>query len=109
MKNKIIENFLREKSTLKLRQVFKLMKQALIEQQWMFDKIQKQKEAIVYKERSYNRSIIQSAFFFEICLAIGTGNDVKQMEPLRDTTERRRNGWGEEEWEETYTCVWTCV
>ena len=44
-------------------QDFKRVKQVLIEQQWMFTKIQKQKEKSAYKERSYNHSIIQSVFF----------------------------------------------
>ena len=47
-----------------IRQDFKMVKQVLIEQRWIFDKIQKQKGDFVDKERSYNRSIIQSAFFF---------------------------------------------
>ena len=45
---------------------FKIVKQMLIEQRWMFNEIQKQgKRKDIYKERWYNRSIIQSAFFFE--------------------------------------------
>ena len=35
------------------------------EQRWIFNKQQKQKELSVYKKKSYNRSIIQSALFFE--------------------------------------------
>ena len=48
-----------------LYQDFKIVKQMLIEEQWMFNKIPKQKRENIYKERSYNRSIIQSAFFFK--------------------------------------------
>ena len=47
------------------RQYIETVKQVLIEKRWMFDTLQKQKESNVYKERLYNCSIIQSAFFFE--------------------------------------------
>ena len=46
-------------------QDFKMAKQALIEQLWMFNKIQKTREGRIYTKKSYNRLIIQSAFFFE--------------------------------------------
>ena len=48
-----------------LHQDFKMVKQELIVQRWMFNKIQNQGKKNKYKERSYNRSIIQPAFFFE--------------------------------------------
>ena len=42
-----------------------MVKQVLIEQRWMFIKIQKQREEKLYKEKSYNCSIIHWTFFFE--------------------------------------------
>ena len=69
-----------------LHQDFKTVKQVLIEQQWMFNKILKKRKENIYKERSYNYSIIHS-FFFKIYHVIDTGNEVNQMEPLRDTTD----------------------
>ena len=47
-----------------LRQDFRKVKQFLIEQWWMFNKIHKQREENAYKEKPYNRLIIRSAFFF---------------------------------------------
>ena len=43
----------------------KMVKQVLIGQWWMFDKIQQLRKENVYKERSFNHSIIQSTFFFK--------------------------------------------
>ena len=49
-----------------LHQDFKIVKQVLIEQRWVFNKIVKQKGENVYKERSYNHSLIQWIFFLKI-------------------------------------------
>ena len=60
-----------------LHQDFKIVKQVLIEKRWMFNTITKKKRKNIYKERSYNCPIIQSASFFEKNYhVIGTGNDV---------------------------------
>ena len=37
----------------------------MIKQRWMFYKMPKQRKENIFKERSYNCSFIQSAFFFE--------------------------------------------
>ena len=50
---------------MKLHQDIKMVKLALIEQRWMLDKIWKQREDGEFKERSYNRLIIQIAYFFK--------------------------------------------
>ena len=41
----------------------------------------------IYKERTYNCSIIKSTFIFQKYLVIVWGNDVKQMETSRDITD----------------------
>ena len=37
-----------------------MVKQVLTEQRWMFNEMLKQEKANIYKERSYNHTIIQS-------------------------------------------------
>ena len=75
-----------------LHQDFKTVKQVLIEQRWMFNRIQNRKSRM-YIQRKINvytkkdQSSVQSFnqhSFSKIYYVIGTGNDVKQMETLRD-------------------------
>ena len=64
-----------------LHQDFKMMKQVLIEQRSMFDKIQKQSEENIYKDHVTIQSFNQSSFskFYHV---IDTGNDFKQKETI---------------------------